>query len=272
MEQGISASSRPLSHAYLLIAEPDAGYAEARVIAQTMVCSAPEGAPRPCGLCRDCRKAEKGIHPDILTIERLTDDKGKPKREIYVDQIRDIVADSVVMPNEAERKVYILRSADCMNAAAQNALLKILEEPPRFVSFILVAAAAAPLLETVRSRCVTLHRTGEDAVPAAEARALAERYLDYAAAGARISLLSFANENGDLGNREMTDFVAAVQSLLADMLCKRLPDLQMPRSELLRLVALMDTAEQYLRFNVSTKHVLGLLAVDTVPAEDRNFM
>ncbi len=262
MEQGKIASSRPLSHAYLLIAEPDAGYAEARAIAQAMVCSAPEGTPRPCGLCRDCRKAEKGIHPDILTVERLTDDKGKPKREIYVDQIRDIVADSVVMPNEAERKVYILRDADSMNAAAQNALLKVLEEPPGFVSFLLVAESPAALLETVRSRCVTLHRNGEDAAPSPEARELAERWLDYAAAGARISLLSFANENADRSNAEMTEFVAAAQMLLADMLCGRLPDRKLPCAELLRLVALMRTAETYLRFNVSTKHLLGLLAVD----------
>ena len=253
-----------LSHAYLLIAEAEAGYAAARDLARAMVCSAPEGTARPCGLCRDCRKAEKGIHPDIITLDRLPDDKGKPRREIYVDQIRDVVADAVVMPNEAEHKVYILRSADCMNAAAQNALLKILEEPPRFVSFILVAQSAVPLLETVRSRCVTLHRNGEDALPGAEARERAERYLDFAAAGARISLLSFANENAELSNAEMTDFVTAAQLLLTDMLCGRLPDLRLSRGELLRLTELMRTAETYLRFNVSTKHVLGLLAVDTV--------
>ena len=256
--------TRALSHAYLLIAEPVAGYAAACALARAMVCSAPEGAERPCGRCRDCLKSEKGIHPDIITVDRLTDDKGKPRREIYIDQIRDIVADAVVLPNEAERKVYIIRSADSMNAAAQNALLKVLEEPPRFVSFILVAESAVPLLETVRSRCVTLHRNGEDAAPGAEARALAERYLDFAAAGAKISLLSFANENADLGNGEMIEFVTAVQQNLTDMLCARLPDLRMPRSELLRLAALMRTAETYLRFNVSTKHVLGLLAVDTV--------
>ena len=264
--------TRALSHAYLLIAEPEAGYAAARDLAQAMLCEAPAADGRACGRCRHCQKAEKGIHPDILTVDRLADDKGKPKREIYVDQIRDIVADAYILPNEAERKVYILRSADAMNAAAQNALLKILEEPPRFVSFILVAASAIPLLETVRSRCVTLHRTGEDATPTAEARELAERYIDYAAAGARISLLSFANANGDLGNREMTDFVAAVRSMLTDMLCKRLPDRKMPRAKLLRLVELMDTAEEYLRFNVSTKHVLGLLAVETVPTEVNNIM
>ena len=259
------ANMHALSHAYLLIAEPEAGYAAARDLARAMVCASPVDGVRPCGRCRHCQKSEKGIHPDILTVDRLTDDKGKPRREIYVDQIRDIVADAYILPNEAERKVYIIRNADAMNAAAQNALLKILEEPPRFVSFILVAASAIPLLETVRSRCVALHRNGEDAAPPAEARALAEQYLDYAATGARVSLLSFANANADLANREMTDFINAAQSLLVDMLCKRIPDLKIPRAELLRLMALMDTAETYLRFNVSTKHVLGLLAVDTVP-------
>ena len=76
-------------------------------------------------------------------------------------------------------------------------------------------------------------------------------------------LLSFAKPKA-AGNAEMTEFVAAAQLLLADMLCGRLPDRKLPRAELLRLVALMRTAETYLRFNVSTKHLLGLLAVDGV--------
>ncbi len=256
-----------LSHACLLLAQPEAGYAAACALARTKLCAAPDPAQRPCGVCRDCRKAEKGIHPDIITVARLTDEKGKPRREIYVDQIRDVAADAVVLPNEAECKVYIIRDADTMNAAAQNALLKVLEEPPRFVSFLLVAASASALLETVRSRCVTVHVGGEDAAPSAEARALAERFLDYAAAGAKISLLSFANENADLGNAEMTEFVTAAQMLLTDMLCGRLPDLRMPRERMLRLAALLRTAEEYLRFNVGTKHVLGLLAVDAGNAD-----
>ena len=133
-----------------------------------------------------------------------------------------------------------------------------------YISFILLAESAAGLLETVRSRCVTLHRFGEDAAVSPEARELAERYLTYAAAGASISLLSFANENADRSNAEMAEFVTAAQMLLADMLCGRLPDMKLPRAEMLRLTELMRTAETYLRFNVSTKHVLGLLAVDTV--------
>ena len=257
-----------LSHACLLLAQPEAGYAAACALAQGVLCSAPDASQRPCGLCRDCRKAQKGIHPDVITIERQTDDKGKLKREIYVDQIRAVAADAVVLPNEAERKVYIIRDADTMNAAAQNALLKVLEEPPRFVSFLLIAASPAPLLETVRSRCQTLHVSGEDTPPTPEARALAERFLTYAATGAKLSLLSFANENADLGTAEMTEFVTAAQMLLTDMLCGRLPNLRMPKHRMLHLIALLRTAAEYLRFNVGTKHVLGLLAVDAGITEE----
>ena len=233
-----------LSHAYLLLAQPEAGYAAARVLAQTMLCSAEDPSERPCGRCRNCRKAEKGAHPDIITVERLTDDKGKRKREIYVEQVRELVTDAVVMPNEAERKVYIIRDADTMNASAQNALLKLLEEPPRFVSLLLVAGSAPALLETVRSRCVTVHVGGDDDAPSPEARERAERFLDFAAAGAKISLLSFSNENADLSNAEMTEFVAAAQILLTDLLCGRFPDLRMDRARMARLMALLQTAEK----------------------------
>lgn len=252
-----------LSHAYLISASAETGEAAAAALAQVLVCSAPVGG-KACGCCENCRKAQKGIHPDILTVGRLPDDKGKLRREIYVDQIRDIVADASILPNEAEKKVYIIREAGTMNPQAQNALLKILEEPPRFVAFILVADHAGALLETVRSRCVIRHLNGEEEQPTAEARALAENYLDLAAAGAKISLISFANEHADLNNAEMLEFIRAVRLLLADTLCGRLPDRKLPRTELMRLTELMRTAEEYLRFNVSTKHVLGLLSVDTV--------
>ena len=255
-----------LSHAYLIAAPREEGLARARLLAQALVCDHPDGL-RPCGVCRHCRKALSGIHPDILFIRRRTDDKGKPRKELYVEQVRDMVADAAVLPNEAERKVYVIEEAGTMNGAAQNALLKLLEEPPRFVALILVAESAGLLLETVRSRCVTLHLNGEEDAPPAEARELAERWLDMAAAGAKVSMLSFVGECGDKSVAELTDFVRAAKGLLTDALCGRIPARKMSRGELLRLVGLMDRAAEYLRFNVGPKHVLGMIMVNMFPKE-----
>jgi DNA polymerase III gamma/tau subunit len=99
--------------------------------------------------CRHCVKALRGIHPDIAVLDRLPD-----KREIVVDQIRELREDAVVLPNDADMKVYIIHHAECLNASAQNALLKLLEEPPSFVVIILSVTNPAVLLDTVRSRCV----------------------------------------------------------------------------------------------------------------------
>lgn len=249
------------SHAHIISAPAEEGYAAACALAKAILCSAPRNGA-PCGVCENCRKAEKGIHPDIITVSRRTDEKGTARRELYVEQIRDLVADAPILPNEADKKVYIIRDAGAMNAAAQNALLKILEEPPYFVAFILVADNAGSLLETVRSRCVTHYLSGPEDAPPAEVRERAEEFLGFAAAGARISLLSFANQNGDLSNAELLELVRAARLLLADMLCGRLSPMQMPRTRLLRLCQLMNTAERYLLANVSVKHVLGLLAVE----------
>lgn len=250
------------SHAYILAAAPEEGYARALELAKAILCTG--SGPRPCGTCRNCRKIAHGAHPDVITVERLTDDKGKLKQEIIVDQIRDMGADAAVRPSEADKKVYIIREAGLMNDAAQNAALKLLEEPPAFDTFVLVADSAERLLPTVRSRCVLLtDNAGEDAPPAA-ARELADRWLDCAAGRARISLLSFTADNEGLSGAELLDFCRAGKALIADMLCARLPDRKIPRAELLRLALLLRRAEDYLRRNVSVKHVLGLLAAETI--------
>jgi len=250
-----------LSHAYLIAAPQAEGLAKAKQLAQALLCAHPDGL-RPCGVCRHCRKVLAGIHPDVVSVRRRTDDRGRPRREIYVEQIRGVVADAAVLPNEAERKVYLIEEAGAMNSAAQNALLKLLEEPPYFVALILVAEHAGLLLETVRSRCVTLHLNGDGEAPSAAARERAERWLDIAAAGAKVSMLSFVGENGDLGNAETLEFVRAARALLADALCGRISARKLPRGELLRLTGLLDRAEEYLRFNVGTRHVLGMLMVN----------
>ncbi len=102
-----------------------------------------------CGACRSCRKALKGIHPDIYVLDRGDE-------MIKVDDIRALGATAAVYPNDGERKAYVIKHADNMNKNAQNALLKLLEEPPSFVSFILCAESRNKLLDTILSRCVCL--------------------------------------------------------------------------------------------------------------------
>ena len=138
-----------LSHAYLITG----GSEESRTqLAQRMtaayLCT---GHPAPCGVCRHCRKVQGGIHPDVQWVTTLGD-----KREITVDQARTLRADLYVTPNEGTRKVYVISPADAMNPAAQNALLKSLEDGPAYGAFLLLCEQPGRLLETVRSRCETL--------------------------------------------------------------------------------------------------------------------
>lgn len=142
---------RGLSHAYILSGPAGSGrHTLARLLAAAMVCAAPAGG-RPCGRCTPCKKALKGIHPDVVSL--TGPGEGKP---ITVDQIRELRADAHVRPNEGERKIYLLEDADQMNASAQNAMLKLLEEGPAYAAFLLLSGNAGGLLQTVRSRCEEL--------------------------------------------------------------------------------------------------------------------
>ena len=253
-----------LFHAYLI----SSGTAQEReklaaALAQTMVCEST--GERPCGVCRHCRKALAGIHPDILYVEREKDDKGVLKREISVAQARSMAADAWIRPNEAERKVYVVREAQLLNSSAQNALLKLLEEPPAGASFILCADNAAAMLDTVRSRCVErmLHAeaiSAEDADEAEQVRA----YLRIAAKRELPALLRLTAEWEKLDTEALRERIHALYALLSEALCLRAEAPELSREELGRLLRLAERAENYLRANVGGKHVLGLLAAETI--------
>ena len=133
--------------ALLLEGEPGSGKRSlAMQLARAAVCGAPAGAERPCGTCAACRKS---VHPDIAVY-------GAEGQTITVDMVRQLRQEAYVLPNEAPCRVIVLAGAQSMTAQAQNALLKILEEPPALVRFILTCENRAQLLETVRSRCVCL--------------------------------------------------------------------------------------------------------------------
>ncbi len=250
-----------LSHAYLLVGpEGPERDAQATRLAAALLCRSPKNG-EPCGECRDCRKVFEGVHPDVIPIERVLGDKGRRKQEILVDQIRAAAADAVVAPNEAERKVYLIREADRMNEKAQNALLKALEDPPGHACFLLCAAAADALLPTVRSRVV--RRDGslrDDGLPALSE--LCQGYLDAAASGKPSELARWCFLRSRLGREEADELLAELETALGDILCGRRSDPGLGRERLLSLLTALAELREYLRRNISPKQVFGLLAVE----------
>ncbi len=263
MQTSPKVNARRLSHAYI-IASPSRADAlnEARRMARAAVCS--DEARAPCGECRSCRKALAGIHPDIITVARPTDDKGRPKREIGVEQIRAVNADACILPNEAARKVYIIDEADTMNTAAQNAALKLLEEPPAGALFLLCAANPGLLLPTVRSRCAEISLAGTEDEADEESAKLAAQYLKTVAAGDRAALCRWCTAGDAMDGRAAAAFTDAVYQAAADMLLGRRKDPGLGRENLMRICALMERCRAYLKVNTGTKHIFGLLAVDSI--------
>lgn len=137
-----------LAHFYLISGPRGSGkHTLANLLAAGMLCRAPDG---PCGVCRDCRKVFGGNHPDDITID------DPEKKTVPVDLIRQARADIYVRPNEGDRKIYRFPRAQDMGIPGQNALLKVLEEPPEYGVFLLLTDNPERLLPTVRSRCMEL--------------------------------------------------------------------------------------------------------------------
>lgn len=100
------------------------------------------------------RRVAAGGHADLLTVERAFDPRRKRLRsEIVVDDVREIATFLHLTAAEGGWRIVIVDGADAMNRNAGNALLKILEEPPRRALLVLVAHSAGKLLPTIRSRC-----------------------------------------------------------------------------------------------------------------------
>lgn len=139
------------SHAYIF--EGDAGLnllESAKLFAMALTCK--NKATAPCTECSCCREANAMTNPDIIYFE-----KPKDKKTIGVDAIRELTDDTAIKPFASERKVYIIRDGDLLTEAAQNALLKTLEEPSEYIVFIIITTNENLLLQTVKSRSTLIH-------------------------------------------------------------------------------------------------------------------
>ena len=148
LKEYLSASlkNNRISHFYLISGPTGSGkHTLARLLASAVLC---RGQEKPCGACLPCRKAMEGNHPDFITVA------DPEHKNVAVKIIRDAREDAFIRPNESEHKIYMI--AQEMGVEGQNALLKILEEPPTYGIFLLLADNPEKLLPTVRSRCVEL--------------------------------------------------------------------------------------------------------------------
>ncbi|MBQ3259372.1 MAG: hypothetical protein IJA68_02530 [Clostridia bacterium] len=126
----------------------------ARLLAAAALC---EGEDVPCGACSACRRVFAGIHPDVTEVGGTGE-----ARSFHVDEIRRLREEAYILPNEGRRRVFVLREAGQMTEQAQNALLKLLEEPPPHVVFLMTCEQRFQLLDTVLSRVFPVTLTGVD--------------------------------------------------------------------------------------------------------------
>ena len=147
------------SHAYILEGPEGIGKAEtAKWFASALLCGEPDP---PCGKCLSCRKVRDGFHPDLhwYGVEGA-EGKEKPKA-VSIGDIRDLIRETTMLPADGDRMVFVIDNAQDMQAPAQNALLKVFEEPPEGVFLFLLTESRKALLPTVRSRGQIIVMRGE---------------------------------------------------------------------------------------------------------------
>ncbi len=177
--------AQQMAHAYLLRGRSGLGKEElANTFANFLVCEA-QSAGEACGACRGCLLRLSGNHPDLTLVKPAEEGK-----KIQIDQIRDLIDFFSLRPHFGAKKIALILTAELLNNAAANALLKILEEPPPGGILFLVNHAPAPVPATILSRCrrLELRQPDESTV----IRWLAEQNLGNDPAHAPVAQTSFS--------------------------------------------------------------------------------
>ena len=174
-----SLKQNSMAHAYLLLGAPHTGKMTlATNIAQALNC---EGINPPCGQCQSCRHIAAGKHADV-TLTTL-DSKMTSRTEIGIDTIKELQRTANLPPYEGKCKVFIVYEAEYLSTEASNRLLKILEEPPQNVVWLLLSAEESRLLPTIISRC---QRLALEPVPAEQIQKLLTDSNDIEASKAKL--------------------------------------------------------------------------------------
>jgi len=140
-----SLSRGEVGHAYLFSGPTGSGKkTTALLFTQALNCT---GSNPPCGECSSCRRTASGNHPNVFHIQ-------PQGASIKIEQLRELKENLYYLPAEGFKKVCLLYDADLLTLAAGNSLLKILEEPPADLVFLLLSSRPWALLPTILSRCI----------------------------------------------------------------------------------------------------------------------
>ena len=264
-----SAASRgALSHALLFTGSGDR-VAVARFAAAAMECTA--AGQRPCGVCEACRKVDRDIHPDVITVR---DDQ---HQNVAVDLIRATRSDAWVRPNEGARKIYLFEDCSRLTEQDQNVLLKTVEEGPPYAAFLFCAENSAVVLPTLRSRCMELKLRPADAGQDDET-ALAEELCRAVAGGkpGTVAETLLGLEKKKLSRENLRDLLEQSRALFAAALLDQYgrKNQNLPRetveflmknltkTQLMGTIELLQKYREECAYNVGVAHVLGALTAE----------
>lgn len=137
--------SNKLSHAYLFTGSRGTGKtSSAKILAKAVNCENPQDG-NPCNCCSSCRAIDSGSCMDVLEIDAASNNG--------VDNVRDLRDDAIYSPSQVKKRVYIIDEVHMLSLSAFNALLKIIEEPPEHLIFILATTELHKVPATILSRC-----------------------------------------------------------------------------------------------------------------------
>ena len=266
----MSFDSDRLSHAYII----DDSFAS--TLAMAVVCNARDES-RPCKRCSSCDKASRNIHPDIAVIGKAVAGKIEDKLIVSVDQIRELKKDVYIVPNDSEKKAYIIYDADSMSTSAQNALLQVLEEPPSHAVFLLCSENPDALLQTVRSRCVDItskretesagyvqKRSADSDDDDSEFEEFVHQFVS-ALAGDNVKLMECMFRLEKLDRLSFADFLTLSREKIILSLRECYGDgSQEFQEKLVTAESILIKAGEMLNLNVSTGHISGFICASLI--------
>lgn len=239
---GSDSNSGIHSHAYIVEGASGIGKTDFAIFCASAILCIGKNNDRPCRACNACKKIFTNSHPDL----HFYGVEGE--KPITMKEVRELIASSVLLPNDGDKKIYIIRAAHKMRPDTQNAILKIFEEPPASVVLFLLTEKKEALLPTIlsRGRLITLHGEGDEQIKAQ----LVKKYK--LASSAEIQAAVNA-ANGSIGqaeqflNKENRDARQKATDLLNTLFegrkadfCEKLISVKIAREKLLDLLELLQ--------------------------------